>query len=41
MVLHLVTHVTKNEGMSITLLKHELVKNHDGHHHEAHLEEMT
>ena len=42
MVLHLVIHVMVNEGMSITLLKHDLIENHDGHHLEAHLvEEMN
>ena len=42
MVLHLIMHVMVNEGMLTTLLKHELTKNHDGHHWEHHLvEEMT
>ena len=41
-MLHLVTHVMAIEGISISFLKHELMKNHDGHHREPHLaEEMT
>ena len=36
MMLHLVMHVMATEEMSITLLKHELIENHDGHHQEPH-----
>ena len=40
--MHLVIHVMENEGMSMTLLKCELTKNHDGHHQELHVtKEMT
>ena len=42
MVLHLVMHAIANEGMSITLLKNEMIENHDGYNRENHLvEEMT
>ena len=42
MVLHLVMHVMENGGMSITLLKNELMHNHDANHLEPHsAEEMT
>ena len=41
-MLHLVTHVMVNEGMSIVFLKHEVADNHDGHHRESHpIEDMT
>ena len=40
-MLHMVTHVMDNEGMSIALLKHELMENHDVHNWEPHsVEEM-
>jgi hypothetical protein len=41
-MLHLVTHMMVTEGISITLLKHELIENHDGNHQQPHsVEEMN
>ena len=38
-MLHLVTHVMVAKGILIDLLKHELMKNHDGNDLEHHLAE--
>lgn len=36
-MLHLVTHIKATEGVSIALLKHDLMENHDGYHREPHV----
>ena len=41
-MLHMVMHVMETKGVSIALLQHEMMENHDGYQQEPHpTEEMT